>query len=141
MQVLKRCLEAAQAVALDPWVVRKTDYPTRDDFDKALEELADVSQLDGERFYKAYGRAFQSPEGQMLYAARSRAPVPHLIRKREPAPTLTKAEKAIADAVTGYVAEHPDCSREKALLKVLESPEGQKLYADYETERAEELTR
>ena len=133
MPNLTRCLEAAQAVTRDLSVVRKSGFPTVPEFDAAIEELADYLQLDGERYYKAYARAMESPDGQLLYAARSWATNPEPVWKRE-APVLSKSEQAIADAVAGYRKIHKDCSSERALIKVLEArPE---LYGAYEREKA-----
>jgi hypothetical protein len=120
-------------VTRDLSVVRKAEFPTVPEFDAALEELADYLQLDGERYYKAYARAMESPDGQLLYAARSWATNPDPVWKRE-APVLSKSEQAIADAVAAYTKEHPGCTPEKGLLQVLEArPE---LYQAYEREKA-----
>ncbi len=136
MTNLTRCLRAAEAAQSDPTVVRKRDFPTRPEFDAAVEELADYLQADEEKFYKAYGRALESRDGQLLYAARERAAPPEPVWKRE-APVLSKAEQAIADAVTAYVTAHPGFSRERALLKVLEARPA--LYQEYEREKAESV--
>jgi hypothetical protein len=126
-------MEAAAAVPSDPAAVRKSAL-LRDDFDTALEELADSIQAPGERFYKAYGRALESPEGTLLYTARELATTPDYVWKRE-APVLSKSEHAIADAVTAYCADHPEYSREKALIRVLDS--NPSLYREYERECSE----
>jgi hypothetical protein len=94
--------------------------------------LADSVWRDEERYATAYLRAFESPKGQLLYAAREVAPFPpEPIRKREPE-RISKAEAAIADAVAAYRKEHSNCSPEKALLKVLEARP--QLYQAYERE-------
>lgn len=136
MTVLTRCLKAAEAVARDPSVVRKAGFPSRPEFDAALEELADYMWRDGERYYKAYGRAFESPEGKLLYTARELAATPEQVWKQQPPDVLRKSEQAIDAAVTAYCADHPQCSREKALIAVLETRPS--LYQDYERECSEQ---
>ena len=139
MPVLRRCLEAARRAVSHPSAVRKAGFPSRDDFDTAREELADELQQDGERFLKAYMRASESEEGELLYTAREAAPVPEMVWKKESRLVLSKSEEAIAAAVSRYQEKHPDVSPEKAMCRVLEAhPE---LYVAYEREAAAELSR
>jgi hypothetical protein len=131
----QRCLAAARACQRNPSLVAKSgDFPTREEFDAAIDELADVlwdSQV--EPCWKAYARALDSSEGQLLYAARELAPVPEppFVRKREE--PVTKAEERIQKAVTEYVARHAGVPRERALIQVLEN--NPSLYTAYLRER------
>jgi hypothetical protein len=126
----ERCLNAARASQRDPTAVRKCDFPSRKDFDDALDELADVLwDCEAEPCWKAYARAMDSPDGQLLYAAREQArPVVKPVCQPEPVP-VTKAEQKIFTRIAKYQKSHPGVTPEKALIKVLEANPG--LYTAY----------
>lgn len=131
-ELLVRCLKAAEALAWNHEVIHKSDFPSQADFDTALEHLADVIQRPGEDYRTAYTRAFDSPQGRLLYTARETVPKPEPVFEREVL-KLSPAEQKIADAVTKFCNDHRGCSPEKGLLRVLESdPE---LYRRYLIER------
>jgi hypothetical protein len=132
-RLLNRCLAAARTCVYDPDVVNKADFPTRSQFDKALEKLANGIWRDDEQYCKAFIRAADSEEGQLLYYARERAaPDPQEIRKAESI-RLTKAETAIETEVVKYVSEHPGTTKEKAFIRVLDA--NPKLYRAYLLEK------
>jgi hypothetical protein len=129
--LLDRCLAVARNT--DPSRIHKTDL-TGDDFDEALQQLAD-SQWDAEHepAYRAYARAFESPDGMLLYAAREWARIPDppaAVRKREPA--TTKTERRIHALASEYQRQHPGTLHESAVCKVLERDPD--LYARYMSE-------
>jgi hypothetical protein len=124
-------MAAARAAARDPAVVTKADYPSRDDFDAALEELAGLLwDPEQEPNYTAYARALDSPEGRLLYAAREWAPKPLdppvQVQKLEP---LAKAERKIHKLAAEYRARHHGTTPEKAVIRVLDS--NPDLYTQY----------
>ena len=71
--------------------------------------------------YKAYARALDSPEGQLLYAARERAPkMEPAVRVQKREEPITKAERKIHKLAAEYMVRHPGVTRERAVIKVLE---------------------
>jgi hypothetical protein len=124
-----RCLAAARQLNTgDVSVVHKSDYPTKTEFDDALDQLADRHwNIGREPRHRAYGRALDSEEGQLLYSAREWAPHAEPVAKQEPA--LTPAQKQIYRLVHEYQRTHPGIPTEKALVKALKK--NPKLYRDY----------
>jgi hypothetical protein len=129
MNSIERCLDAARKCAREPFSIIKADYPTRDEFDDAIAKLADAIWLDNEPYHRAYARALNSDDGQILYWGRERAPVADPVYKSAETVRLSKAEQAIESATGRYVEKHPGISYEQALTAVLENdPE---LYTQY----------
>jgi hypothetical protein len=125
----------AHAMAVDPYVVSKiADLPSQSDFDEAIADLAAEMKQPGEDFHRAYARAMQSREGELLYRARDWVP-PTIqdVRKRDTQPPLMDSEVTIQKAMDQYAADHPACPRHLLLTRTLEA--NPQLYTDYEAER------
>lgn len=134
MQTLCKCLTAAIAAQRNLSMARKADYPTGQEFDTALDELADYLRQGCEPFYKAYSRAMDSPSGELLYEAREHAVIAPV---NQTAVVLSKSERDIDNAVTEYVERNPSYTRERALVKVLD--ERPDLYRAYLQEQAQKI--
>jgi hypothetical protein len=104
----------------DTALVSKSDFPSRADFDDAIEHLARRVRQPGELYWRAYARAFESPEGTALYAARETRP-PDLPAPAAPEEEpVKKAEREITRLTQRYADRHPGVSAEQAIIKVLE---------------------
>jgi hypothetical protein len=128
----RRCIDAARACQRNPSVVCKQDFPSRADFDSALDELADVFwDAEAEPAWRAYGHALDSPDGKLLYAAREQARYVEPVHQQEPE-VITKAEARIHQRITKYQKNHPGVTPEQALIRVLENDP--QLYTQYLSE-------
>jgi hypothetical protein len=125
----QRCITAACTCQRDPTAVRKCDFPSRKDFDDALDELANVMwDCEAEPAWRAYARAMDSPDGQLLYAAREQAQPVVPVYRPEPEP-VSEAEQKIHQRIANYQKSHPGITPERALIRVLETDP--QLYTKY----------
>jgi hypothetical protein len=134
-------LPIAKRVINEPGYAQRSIY-SRADFYQAIRKVADSTRQNGETPEQAFTRAIEKDDiGRVLYAAYKKAngpdyvePVPQPWRPQDPpmTPSLQQLYRLAGD----LRQQNPELTEAQSFTRVLESPEGRKLYRQYRSEQA-----